>query len=100
MTEHLCQGTESRLLIVDGHNSHFSPEFISFCSEHRIHLFCIPPHTTHLLQSLDVGLFGPLQNQYSKLTDQRMSNGQGVVRKGNFLPMLREARSLAYTKRT
>ena len=53
-----------------------------------------------MLQSLDVGLFGPLQNQYSKLTDQRMSNGQGVVRKGNFLPMLREARSLAYTKRT
>ena len=57
MTEHLCQGTESRLRIVDGHKSHLSPEFMSFCSDHRIRLFCIPPHTTHLLQQLEVVLF-------------------------------------------
>ena len=61
MAEHLCQGTESHLVIVDGHTSHFSPEFMSFYSEHRIHLSRIPPHITHFLRPLDVGLFRPLE---------------------------------------
>jgi DDE superfamily endonuclease len=29
--------------------------------ENNIHIFCLPPHTTHRLQPLDVGVFGPLQ---------------------------------------
>ena len=75
-----------RLLIVDGHNSHFSTEFISFYEDHRIELFCIPPHTTHILQPLDVGLFGPLQYFYSKGVEDLMRTGQKVVHKAAFLP--------------
>ena len=75
-----------RLLIVDGHNSHFSTEFISFCEEHRIELFCIPPHTTYILQPLDVGLFSPLQHYYSKGVENFMRVGQESVHKGTFLP--------------
>lgn len=75
-----------RLLIVDGHNSHFSTDFISFCEDHQIELFYIPPHTTHILQPLDVGLFGPLQHYYSKEVEDMMRTGQEVVHKGTFLP--------------
>jgi hypothetical protein len=58
-----------RLLIVDGHESHCSIEFIEFCDEHFISLLILPPHTTHLLQPLDVGIFGPLSKAYSRILD-------------------------------
>lgn len=77
---------EWRLLIVDGHNSHFSTEFIQFCETHKIELFCIPPHTTHILQPLDVGLFGPLQRHYSHGIEQHARVSEESINKANFLP--------------
>jgi len=40
-----------RLLIVDGHSSHFSHELLHYASTHDIIVICLPPHTTHALQS-------------------------------------------------
>ena len=40
-----------RLLIVDGHASHFTLHFLEYAREHNIHILCLPPHTTHALQS-------------------------------------------------
>ena len=78
--------TETRLLIVDGHNSHFSNEFIDYCDDNNIQLFCLPPHSTHVLQPLDVGLFGPLQTYYSKGVEEHMRLGQESINKATFLP--------------
>ena len=66
LTASLCTSDEWRLLIVDGHNSHFSMGFMQFCESHQIELFYLPPHTTHILQPLAVGLLGPLQHNYSR----------------------------------
>lgn len=52
------------LLILDGHESHVTIEFIETCIEHESFLFCLLHYTTHFLQPLDVGLFGPLQKAY------------------------------------
>jgi hypothetical protein len=49
-----------RLLILDGHGSHITMEFIDYCDRHRILLMILPPHSTHTLQPLDVVLFKPL----------------------------------------
>ena len=77
---------EWRLLIVDGHNSHFSVEFLTYFSDARIQLFCLPSHTTHILQPLDVGLFGPLQKYYGKRVENYLRlTGEGVSKR-NFLP--------------
>ncbi|KAI1676492.1 DDE-1 domain containing protein [Pyrenophora tritici-repentis] len=46
-----------RLLILDGHGSHLTPDFIDFC---EILLMVFPPHSTDSLQPLDVVLFAPL----------------------------------------
>lgn len=46
-----------RLLLVDGHGSHLTREFIQYAEQQYIQLFALPPHTTHLLQLLDVGCF-------------------------------------------
>lgn len=40
-----------RLLIVDGHSSHFTRGFLEYAKDHDIHVLCLPPHTTHALQS-------------------------------------------------
>src|SRR5258706_10884514 len=39
------------LLIVDGHSSHFTQEFLEYAKDHDIHVLCLPPHITHTLQS-------------------------------------------------
>jgi hypothetical protein len=53
-----------RLLILDGHGSHSTPEFDQFCTEHKIITLCMPPHTSHLLQPLDVSCYSPLKSAY------------------------------------
>ena len=44
------------LLISDGHGPHIASEFINHCKKNDIALYYF--HRTHLLQLLDVGLFG------------------------------------------
>jgi hypothetical protein len=55
-----------RLLIIDGHGSHLTMDFINYCDSHRIILAIIPPHSTHTLQPLDVVMFKSLSSAYSK----------------------------------
>lgn len=37
---------------------------------HNIQLYQLPPHTTHRLQPLDVGVFGPLQKGWAERCDE------------------------------
>ncbi|KAL9568850.1 hypothetical protein ACKAV7_006995 [Fusarium commune] len=55
-----------RLLILDGHESHHSVDFEQYCEENKIITLCMPPHSSHLLQPLDVGCFGPLKMAYGR----------------------------------
>ncbi|MGZ9928148.1 hypothetical protein ACXYTC_24525, partial [Escherichia coli] len=54
---------QQRLLICDGHDSHISGSFISHYIQNRISLLIIPPHTSHVLQPLNVAIFRPLKNR-------------------------------------
>ena len=47
----------SRLLLLDGFGSHYTKEFLDYCDQHKIIVFCLPPHSSHLLQPLDVVVF-------------------------------------------
>jgi len=40
-----------RLLIVDGHTSHFNYDLLSYAKENDIIVLCLPANTTHVLQS-------------------------------------------------
>ena len=61
-------------------------------------LFCLPPHSTHLLQPLDVGLFGP-QHFYGIGIDEHFRDyGEGFgFAPQHFLPIYLEARRKAYS---
>jgi hypothetical protein len=61
-------------------------EFIQTCINNHVELFCLPPHSTHLLQPLDVGLFAPLQHHYSLGIDDHIRNSYEPINKRNFLP--------------
>ena len=40
-----------RLLIADGHAPHFTQDFLEYAKDNNIHVLCLPPQTTHALQS-------------------------------------------------
>ena len=58
------------LLIYDGHGSHTTLDWITLARANNIILYCLPPHTTHRLQPLDVGCFGPLQIAWFNRCDE------------------------------
>jgi hypothetical protein len=74
------RGRDRRLLIVDGHGSHINMRFIDYCYLHRILLAVYPPHSTHILQPLDVSLFSPLTTFYSQELDQFSLDSEGMTR--------------------
>ena len=45
-------------LLLDGHKSHYSEEMIAVAETHYVYLFFLPAHCTHVLQPLDVSIFG------------------------------------------
>ena len=54
------------LLIMDGHKSHTSSEFLAALWRQCIVPFCLPAHSTHIMQPLDVSIFGPLTAAYRR----------------------------------
>src|SRR5580700_6264349 len=65
--------------------SHVTPEFDLFCKEHSIITLCMPPHSSHLLQPLDVGCFSVLKRSYGRQIEGLMRNGVNHIDKQDFL---------------
>jgi hypothetical protein len=63
-------GRDWRLLILNGHGSHLTFEFLEYCKAHRILVSVFPPHSTHTLQPLDVVCFKPLSGAYTYVRSQ------------------------------
>jgi hypothetical protein len=61
-------------------------KFHDYCTEQRIITLCMPPHSSHLLQPLDVGCFGPLKRAYSAELDDWSRYRITQVKKEAFLP--------------
>lgn len=45
------------LLVMDNHLTHFDVNLVELAMQHEVILLCLPPHTTHALQPLDVVTF-------------------------------------------
>ena len=88
-----------RLLILDGHESHHSPEFELYCQQNNIITLCMPPHSSHLLQPLDVGCFGPLKQAYGRQVEDLMRMHINHISKLEFLCSFREAFFTSITER-
>ena len=73
-----------RVLLVDGHGSHLTLEFINYARQANITIICYPPHTTHLLQGLDVVAFAQLKRTYARHVKAFETYTGRSVRKGDF----------------
>lgn len=74
-----------RLLICDGFDSHCTKEVIDYCNEHNIILFCLPPHTSHFLQPLDVNVFQTYKHYHGEAIDGATRSGCTNFNKLEFL---------------
>ena len=88
------------MLLVNGHGSHLTQPFLDWCWDHKILLCCFPPHTTHRLQPLDIGIFLPLATYYSQELDEsgRLSEGVTIFNKADFFPVFWPSWEKALTK--
>ena len=84
--------TRPVLLLLDGHSSHFNPEASKIAAEAEIIIFCLPLHTAHVAQPLDVSFLGPLKQHWSKVCHSYMTSNPGkVVTKFQFCSLLNQA---------
>jgi hypothetical protein len=91
-----------RLLILDGHGSHLTMDFIDYCDQNKILLMVFPPHSTHTLQPLDVVMFKPLSTAYSTELSTYLHRSQALlpIKKGDFFPLFWKAWVASFKEET
>ena len=92
--------SSKRLLILDGHGSHHTRQFIQYCDNHNIIPFGMPPNLTHALQPLDVVVFQPLKHYHAKALDVMVRDGLVNITKHEFLSCIQQVRSQAFKEST
>lgn len=87
-----------RLLVLDGHESHHSTDFELWCKQNNIITLCMPPHSSHKLQPLDVGCFRALKRSYGAEIEKLMRASITHVSKEDFFPAFCTAFRTAITE--
>jgi hypothetical protein len=80
-----------RLLILDGHESHLNQDFKDYCLVRKILTLCMPAHSSHILQPLDVVCFSPLKLKYSQRVRDLARRRVYHINKEGFLPAFKDA---------
>lgn len=89
-----------RLLIVDGHGSHHTAQFIQYCDDNNIIPFGMPSNLTHLLQPLDVCIFQPYKHYHGLALDRLVRDGAVQISKIEFLSIIEDIRNQAFKEAT
>ena len=80
------------VLLFDGHTTHIDVETSRLCKDNVILLYCLPAHTSHITQPLDVGLFKPLKVNWAHVVDAfRVAHVGQVMTKQVFSHMFKQA---------
>ena len=87
-----------RLLILDGHENHHSADFELYYKEKNIITLCIPPHSSYILQPLDVGCFSPLKKAYGREIEGLMRACGTHITKADFVPAFKGAFRATFTE--
>jgi len=85
------------LLIIDSHGLRVSTKFLDACWTRRIIPFLLPPHLTHVMQPLDVSIFGPLTAAYNRRLNDITPHLVGDIDKARFATIYAEARAATMT---
>lgn len=89
------------VLFMDSHKSHLAPQVLELASKEQIYIVTYPPHITHLLQPLDVGIFSPLKAKWRNHLDMFQLEKPGVKpTRYDFLKMFSAAYQETIDKRS
>lgn len=89
-----------RLLLVDGHGSHISIDFLWLCKENQIQLLFLPAHSSHILQPLDLTPFSVIKSGYRRQIAELASlDDAAPVKKERFVRCYHLARDEGLTER-
>lgn len=88
---------EHVLLIFDGHHSHLTDELYDLGIKYKIDFYKLPSHTTHKLQPLDVGCFGPMQKRWIARCEEIAQTLGRRVRKEEFVKEYLSVRDASIT---
>jgi hypothetical protein len=88
----------TRLLVVDGHSSHYTLGFLEYARDNNIVVLCYPSHSTHVYQGLDVVIFSVLKHAWSDERDKFEAQGPAVT-KLNFMAVYARAHVRTFTER-
>lgn len=71
------------LIIYDGHSTHISVEVLEAAIENNITILKLPPHSSHLLQPLDLSVFRPFKLKWDEklISWQRQHVGRKLPKK-------------------
>ena len=87
---------KKRLLIYDGYNSYILTEFIHYCINNILILLLIP-HSFHLIQPLNIGIFEPLKYIISFQLDPIFRTGVYCLHKVKWMKSYIKARKIDIT---
>lgn len=90
-----------RLLLLDGHGSHISTDFLWECRQHQVYVIFMVPHTSHVCQPLDLCPFSVIKLKY-RVEIQELSRFDNAdkVKKIRFVEFYHRARREALTATT
>ncbi|XP_018571449.1 jerky protein homolog-like [Anoplophora glabripennis] len=72
-----CSQDNKILILLDNHESHASVGIIDYCRNNGIVLLSFPPHTSHKLKPLDVGIYGSFKSKCGVAFNDFMLSNQG-----------------------
>ena len=87
------------MILMDGHRSHINIAATEFCIDHGIILYCLPPHSSHILQPLDISCFGPIKKLWNSAIDDFKSMHNIAMNRAHFFPVFDKAWSKASDKK-
>ena len=88
---------QTRLLLVDGHSSHYTLGFLEYAQNNNVVVLCYPSHSTHVYQGLDVVIFSALKRAWSDEQDRFEERGPAVT-KLNFMAIYAKAHTRTFTE--
>ena len=92
--------SEPKVLLLDSHASHRTPEFTILATEHCIHPYAFPSHLTHVLQPLDVGIFHPYKHWHKAAVHRVIRSLDFEYNTSSFIRDLPEIRSNTFREQT
>jgi hypothetical protein len=84
-----------RLLILDGFTGHGLFPFREYCLKFQILVIPLPPHSTHFLQPMDVGVFQPMKNTHQKILRRALRKGNITFSRLDFVKGLQASQSVS-----